>query len=55
MSIFSLDRVQWNLSPTLSFLVLQIDKNKDELIEKFNYNLCKNFDLFKNGHFVDKV
>jgi hypothetical protein len=46
------------ISFLLSFLVLQIDKDRKELIEKSNYNLRENSshsDLFKNGHWVDKV
>ncbi|XP_062171229.1 5'-3' exoribonuclease 3-like [Alnus glutinosa] len=35
--------------------ISEIDKNTDELIEKFNKNIRKNIDLFKNGQFVDKV
>ncbi|XP_062171227.1 5'-3' exoribonuclease 3-like isoform X2 [Alnus glutinosa] len=35
--------------------ISEIEKNTYELIEKYNDNLLKSIDLFKNGQFVDKV
>jgi cell division protein FtsX len=44
------------ISFLLSFLVLQIVKNTNELINRYYDNLEKNFDLFQNGHLrSDKV